>query len=322
MSSAQRQSERIGVALRDPLPWHDFVQVVGTAEESGYEALFVPEIAGREAFSTLAGVAGATERLRMGTGVVAIPTRSLPTMAMAAATVQELSGGRFILGVGAGPPGPGSLDRVRRHVGALRAALSGRAVDEAEVPGFRLSLSLTQPPPIWLAALGDRMVGLAGEVGDGILLNWCTPERVAAARRLMAASAERSGRDPAKVTVAVYVRACLGLEEPVAMLALKRMAGRYAAIPHYHRQFDEMGLGEEAALAAKAHQGGRPEDVPDELVRAVCVTGGRREALRRFAEYRRAGADLVLCYPVPALDPFSSLLGTVLGAAPSPSLES
>src|SRR5947209_3855924 len=120
MSSTQ-DGPRIGLALRDPLPWHDFLQVVRTAEGAGYEALLVPEIAGREAFSALAGVAAATERIRLATGVVPVHARRLETTAMAAATVQELSGGRFVLGVGAGPPGPGSIDRVRRHVSELRA---------------------------------------------------------------------------------------------------------------------------------------------------------------------------------------------------------
>jgi len=96
--------QRTGLALRDPLPWHDFAQAVRTAEEAGYEALFAPEIAGREAFSTLAGVAGATERIGLGTGVVALPARRLSTTAMAAATVQELSGGRLVLGLGADRP--------------------------------------------------------------------------------------------------------------------------------------------------------------------------------------------------------------------------
>jgi alkanesulfonate monooxygenase SsuD/methylene tetrahydromethanopterin reductase-like flavin-dependent oxidoreductase (luciferase family) len=187
------------------------------------------------------------------------------------------------------------------------------------VAPFRLELPTPISVPIWVAALGDRMVRLAGECADGVLLNWCSPERVRAARSLVDEAAARAGRDRAAVTVAVYVRACLGLEEPVAMEALKEMTGRYAAIPHYHRQFEAMGLGQEAALAAKAFESGMPGEVPDQLVRAVAVTGGRREALLRFAEYREAGADLVFCYPVTSLDPFSSLLGTVLGAAPSPS---
>ncbi|MGH2556107.1 MAG: LLM class flavin-dependent oxidoreductase, partial [Actinomycetota bacterium] len=72
------------------------------AEDTGYEAVFVPEISGREAFSTLAGFATATTRIGLGTGVVTIPSRSPVTSAMAAATVHDLSGGRAVLGVGAG----------------------------------------------------------------------------------------------------------------------------------------------------------------------------------------------------------------------------
>jgi 2-methylisocitrate lyase-like PEP mutase family enzyme len=83
-----------------------------------------------------------------------------------------------------------------------------------------------------------------------------------------------------------------------------------------------MELGEAAGAAAAAFEAGRIADVPEELVMAVTVAGGRQEAVARFAEYRRAGADLVLCYPVTAsLDPFSSMLGTVLAAAPETAVE-
>jgi hypothetical protein len=99
------------------------------------------------------------------------------------------------------------------------------------------------------------------------------------------------------------------------------MTGQYAAIPHYLRQLELMGLGEEGAVAAKAFAAGRPGDVPESLVRALAVLGGRKEALAKFDEFRRAGADLVLCYPVAALEPYSSVLGTVLTAAPTPPIE-
>jgi alkanesulfonate monooxygenase SsuD/methylene tetrahydromethanopterin reductase-like flavin-dependent oxidoreductase (luciferase family) len=320
---------RTGLVLRDPLSWPDLRQVVQTAEATGYEAVFVPESAGREAFTTLTGFALATSSLRVGTGVVTVRSRAPEITAMAVATLQDLSGGRAILGLGSGSPstrsdGPGPIELVRRYVAALRRLLAGEPAEDERLGLAQTQLGLpdqSEAVPIWLAALGDRMVRLAGEVADGVLLNWCTPERVASARRLIAESAERAGRDPGQVTVAVYVRACLGLEEPVAVEALKDMAGRYSAIPHYLRQFERMGLGADAGRAAASYQAGRPQEVPEALVRAVCVAGGRREALTRFAEYRQAGADLVLCYPVAALDPFSSLLGTVLGAAPSPSLE-
>src|SRR5438045_8756310 len=90
-------TSRVGVAIREPLAWHDLVQVVRTAEQTGYEALFVPEGMGREAFATLAGLAPVTERILLGPGVAAVTARPARTAAMAAATVQELSGGRLIL---------------------------------------------------------------------------------------------------------------------------------------------------------------------------------------------------------------------------------
>src|SRR2546428_12910560 len=93
---------RTGVVLRDALPWPQVLQVVETAEETGYEAVFVPEIAAREAFSTLTGFAAATSTIRLGTGVVTMWARSPATTAMAAATVHELSGGRLVVGSGAG----------------------------------------------------------------------------------------------------------------------------------------------------------------------------------------------------------------------------
>jgi len=302
------EARRTGIVLRDPLPWDECVQVARAAEEIGYEALFVPEIAGREAFASLAGYAYATSRLRLGTGVVAIGARAAATTAMAAATVQDLSDGRFVLGIGSGPNR--SLEAVREYVALVREAIAGL--------GLR---PRGGPPPVWLAALGNGMVGLAAETADGVLLNWCTPLRVAEARALIAARAESAGRDPGSITVAVYVRACLGVEEVVALSTLREMTGQYAAIPHYLRQLELMGLGEEGAVAAKAFVAGRPTDVPESLVRALTVIGGRKEALARFDEFRQAGADLVLCYPVAALEPYSSVLGTVLTAAPTPAIE-
>jgi len=318
-----------GLVLRDPLPWRDSLHLVETAEDMGYDAVFVPESSFRESFSTLTGFAAATSHIRLGAGVVTMWSRSPATTAMAAATVQDVSTGRFVLGLGAGSPPAGHepggsvMERFRGFVEVTRAALSGRPVSRDGrfgTEGFTLGLDVS-PVPIWIAALGDRMVGLAGRLGDGVLLNWCTPERVREARRSIGEAASRAGRDPDDVTIAVYVRACLGVDEASALGAIQSVAGQYAMTPHYRRQFEQMGLGALAAAAARAMQAGRPRDVPESLVRSVAVLGGREDALGRFEAYRQAGADLVLCYPVPALDPASSILGTVMAAAPSPAVE-
>jgi 5,10-methylenetetrahydromethanopterin reductase len=298
MADVTAEAQRVGVALREPVPWHDFLQLARTAEETGYEALFVPEIAGREGFSTLAGVAPATSSLRLATGVVPITARLARTTAMAAATVQELSGGRLILGLGAGFER--SIEAVRAYVREIR-----------ETP---LTFDPGEPAPIWLAALGDRMFALAGEIADGVLLNWCTPERVQGARTAIAGSAERAGRDPSSISVGVYVRACVEPDQEVAVDALRPQAAQYASLPHYRRQMEAMGLGAEAEAAARG-------EVPDALVRALCLVGDPRAMGERLGEYRAAGADLPVVYPVPVLEPVSSLLATLLALAPRPALE-
>ena len=306
-----------GIVFRDPLPWPEQRELVQTAEETGYEAAFVPEIAGREAFSTLTGLADDSSTIQLGTGVVTMWARTPATTAMGAATVHELSGGRFVLGIGSGSPPPGSnpktqLERLRQYVGSVRTVLSGETLppdDPFGQGGFRLAVGLpTGPPPLWLGALGDRTMEAAREIADGVILNWCTPKRVGEARRL-------AGGD---VTVAVYVRACLGVSDRVALEALRPATAQYAAIPHYRRQMERMGLGEAAVEAAHALGSGDMEKVPETLVRTLAVMGGRDEALARFAAFHDAGADLVLVYPVPALDPFSSIMGTLLTAAPDP----
>jgi len=296
-----------GLAIRDPLPWHELVLTAELAERTGYETLFVPEIAGREAFASLAGLARATYRLRLGPGVVPLGSRSHEVLAMGAATVQELSQGRFILGLGAGTPSHGSLDRVRRAVGFVRAALIGKEVPLDDDETFKLTLDPgPQPVPIWLAALGPKMMQLAGEIADGVLLNWCPPERVTEARRLVQEGAEAAGRDPADVMIGVYVRACVGQEESVALPALREAAAGYLDEPAYRRQFESVGLD-------PGHH--------DDVVRAVCAFGDAAAARAHLRAYREAGADVPVVYPVPVLDAVSSINGTLLALAPAPAVE-
>jgi alkanesulfonate monooxygenase SsuD/methylene tetrahydromethanopterin reductase-like flavin-dependent oxidoreductase (luciferase family) len=322
-----------GVALREPLPWGQMRQLVETAEQTGHEFVFVPEIAAREAFTTLTGFALTTRTIRVGTGVVTVRSRSPAITAMAAATLHELSGGRLVLGIGSGRPTRRSrraddedpVGLVRDYVRVLRQALSGRPVDVEsrwDVERFTLGLPAEGlPPPVWLGALGDRMVALAGAEADGVILNWCTPDRVSRARDTLRGAAAASGRDPSALTVAVYVRACLGVEDGVAMRALQAAAAQYASIPHYLRQMDRMGLGPQGRRAARAAERGRPGEVPEDLVRSLTVAGGRDEWLARARAFHGAGADIVVVYPVPALEPFSSLLGTIMTAAPSLAVE-
>ena len=312
----QPRLHRTAFALRDPFPWPEFVQLAREGERLGYSAVFLPEIAGRDTLVALGELAGETDDLRLGTGIIPMASRTPSLTGMAAATVQERSAGRLVLGIGTGPAVAGALDRLRNLVVSLRRLLKGEVV---EADGRTLSLSLipADPVPIWMSALGPRAMRVAGAVADGVLLNWCTPERVRSARTTIREGAVAAGRDPADITVAVYVRACLGASDDACMRALRTAAGEYASFPAYRRQFALMGLEEEAGRAAAARASGRPDDVPEHLVRSVALVGDPFAARARLDAYREAGADLPIVYPVAAGgDPIGSVARTLIAAEP------
>ena len=266
---------------RDILPWLDLSDLARLAEELGYEAIFTPEIAGWEAFTMLTGIAAETQRVRLITGVVPLAARTLERLAMGASSLQELSGGRFSVGVGSRT----SIDETRRSLVTLRGMLErGQGTEWAVDP---------RPAPVYLAALGPRMTELAGEVADGVILNWATPERVADARSTLP---RKKG-----FTIAVYVRACLSPDDERGADALRVAGAAYAAMDPYRRQFEAMGVD--------------PSDA-DEVVAATCLRGDRSAAMARLREYSHAGADLVVVYPVPTREAVGSLTATIKALAP------
>jgi 5,10-methylenetetrahydromethanopterin reductase len=311
--AARRQPSGTGFALRDALPWTELARIVREVEPAGYTAVFLPEITGRDALVTLGMLAGETRRLLLGTGVLPMRSRTALLTAMGAATVHERSGGRLILGLGTGEVERGALDELRETVRRVRALLRGETLEEGE--SVTLSLRPGREVPIWVSALGPKAMRLAGEIADGVILNWCPPERVSFARARIAEGAEAAERDPVSVAVAVYVRAWVGGDEAEAISALRAMAGRYASYRAYRRQFEQVGLGPQAAVAGQAHRAGRSEDVPEVLVRSVCAVGdGARDRLDAF---RQAGADLPIVYPVATADPAASIESTLRALAPA-----
>jgi 5,10-methylenetetrahydromethanopterin reductase len=301
-----------GFALRDPLPWGDLSAIVRAAETAGYDALWLPQVTARDPFVALGALAGETGDLLLATGVVPMRSRTATSTAMAAATVHERSDGRLVLGIGTGGAGRAALGELRAYVDTVRSLLSGEIAERDGRP-VRLSLALPSPPPIWISALGPRSMRLAGEVADGALLNWCPPERVAFARARIAEGAKAAGRDAAQVAIAVYVRSWVGDDPAGGMNAMRAAAAEYASYPAYTRQFEQVGLGTEAAAAAEAHRAGRPDDVPEGLVSAVTAFGD--DAATRVSEFAEAGAHPVI-YPVAVDGSAASIEATLLALAP------
>jgi len=264
--TALRQPKGTAFTIRD-LPWSEVAPIAREGEALGYGQVFLPETGTRDTLATMVGISGGTETLGLGTGVIPMGARTSKLAAMAAATVQEHSGGRLVLGVGTGGSFPGALDQLRTYVAEIREHLSASP------------LPMAAPVPVWIAALGPKAVELAGEIADGVILNWCTPERVGEARDAIRASAQATGRDPDTVTISVYVRASFSDR---AHEALHAAAGEYASYPSYARQFRAMGI----------------EPTAEAVVEAICLRDDPARARDRLDAYRVAGADLPVVYPV------------------------
>ena len=290
------------------------------AEDAGFGSLWVTErYFHEETFSILGYLAARTERIRLGVGVVNPYTRHPALLAMGGATLDTLSGGRMLLGLGRsdaevivgrmGMEYAAPLARLRGTVGALRAAWDGERVS-AEFAGARLSnVGLAMRPvqsrlPIYLAAIGPRALRLAGEVADGVLLNAYAPVeyiRWAAAEVRQAAS--DAGRDPGSVDVACMLIVRL-TDDPGSMLpSLRERVARLVAETNVGEVllgrggFDAGILEPVRELVERGDEREAARYVSDELAEACYLLGDAERCRERMVEYLEAGVDTPLLLP-------------------------
>jgi alkanesulfonate monooxygenase SsuD/methylene tetrahydromethanopterin reductase-like flavin-dependent oxidoreductase (luciferase family) len=239
----------------------DALERVKLAESLGYEAVYITHIAGRESLTVLSVYAQATERIRVGTGVVPIYTRTPATMAQTAATIDEISGGRLNLGLGVShrPVVEGwhgqTIDRpvaeMREYVGIVRAILRGEDPPPGEKwrTGFHLAGIDTRPElPIYVAALSPAMLRLAGEVADGVVLWLCNPRYITAVVvPEVTAGRERAGRSPASFDVVAAVPGACTEDPAAAWAAMRKDLVPYFGLPFYRAMIERAGFGADIA---------------------------------------------------------------------------
>jgi 5,10-methylenetetrahydromethanopterin reductase len=205
----------VSLRLNNDLPVRDFAELAAAAEEAGFDQVWIShDLFWRSAPVLVAAALAMTRRIRLGIGIMNPYSAHPAEIAMHAATLQELSGGRFLLGIGsgaegflawAGLPRPAPLARTRAAVLACRALLAGSSpADGAAGDGWQPEAHLrwTGPPvPLYLGAMGPRMLALAGEVADGVLGLSFPPERAGASAAIVRAAAAEAHRDPAAIDV-------------------------------------------------------------------------------------------------------------------------
>ena len=300
------------------------------AEALGFDSVWTAEAYGSDAATVLAWLAAQTDTIKLGAAVFQMPGRTPAMTAMTAATLDQLSGGRMILGVGSsgpqvaegwhGQPFARQLQRTREYVEVVRRALSRERLEyhgetlELPLPdGPGKALKLTIAPqqkqiPIYLAAIGPRNTALAGEIADGWIPTFFSPEHVGLFREHLSEGAARSGRSLEDLAIAPTVNVHISDDvelarnymRPALALYVGGMGSRQRNF--YNALVRRYGFEAAAEEVQDLYLSGRKEEacraLPDELIDLVSLCGPRERVAERLAAYREAGVDTLIAAPM------------------------
>ncbi len=310
--------------------WRETAGYVREAEKLGLDVCWVAEAWGSDAPSALGYLAARTETMLLGSGILQLGTRSPVTIAQTAMTLAHLSGGRFLLGLGAsgpqvleglhGIPFAHPLARMRETVQIVRAVLRGEKVSfsgsQFSIPlpgGEGRPMRVSLPPvavPVYLAALSPKMLELTGEVADGWLGTSFVPEGADAYFRYLDAGLARAGRSRAGLDICqgAEVNFVAGEAEVAAVAGSRKKELAFSLggmgsgrTNFYNDAYSRQGWGEVAALVRERWQAGDRDGaaglVTDEMVLATTLIGTEDMIRARLRVWQDAGVDTVRLYP-------------------------
>ena len=329
--------ERYGVRLEnDPnLSPKDYQELSSQAEKGGFEAVWVPEGGGRDSLTSLATIAMRTEKVKLGTGILPIFARTPTNTAMGAAGMAAVSDGRFMLGLGVGHaptvesrdgiPFKQPMTRMRETILIVKALLAGEKVNftgkQFKLTGASMGASTPKSKvPIYIAALGPQMLELAGELADGVLMNWTAVDYLGEAIGHIKRGTEKAGRDLSEIDIAGYVRVAVGDDVSTSRDSLRYQVARYASNPFYRNFFAETGFDEEMSDAAAALADGNLDKAADsitvEMQDQVAVVGTAEECRAALEKRRAAGLQLPVIAPFAVGDNMASHQHVIEALAP------
>lgn len=285
------------------------------AERLGYESVWVTQLPdARDAALVLAAYAAATQWMRLGTGVLPIYTRHPTAMAQMAATLDELSNGRFILGIGVshkvtvesmwGLQLEQPVESMREYVAIVRASLRDGAANE-DGKHFTAHWSYSGPRrselPIMISALNPRMLELAGEIADGVVLWMCSPRYIKdVVVPHVTAGRNRAGKQMDGFEVVAAIPVCLTTDRGAGLNVFRHTVERYANLPYYRRMMDASGFADQLAAG----------DITESLLDELGGIGDQDQVRDVVRRYRDAGTTL------PCVGPFGGHPGAA-GFVPS-----
>jgi F420-dependent oxidoreductase-like protein len=286
------------------------------AEDLGYDSVWIPEAWAYEQFQLLTEIAHHTKRLKLATGIANVFSRSPGLLAMSAATLDEISEGRAILGLGTsgklvvenfhGVPYEKPLTRLRETVGICRALWRGERLTPElstrfDARHFKLEMKPLRPAiPVYIASLQTKAIGEIGRIADGWLPTFWPYRHLQDGIDLIAAGARSAGRDPGAIDVAPFLgvvplddaATARGLIKPLVAFYIGGM-GTY-----YHAMFCRYGFRETADQVRDLYNAGQRQQaaaaVSDELIDAIAICGPAAHCREQLQEWHRHGVGTAL----------------------------
>ena len=308
----------------------DQLAVVQEAERLGYDSVWAAEAYGSDTATVLAWLGAQTSKIKLGSAIFQMPARSPGMTAMTAATIDVLSGGRMLLGLGTSGPQVAEgwhgqrfgrqLQRTREYVAVLRMAL---ARERVEYHGETIELPLPDGPgkplklmiapvqdriPIYLAAIGPKNTALAGEVADGWLPIFFSPEHVSEVRALLEGGADRAGRSLEGFDMAPTVNTYIsddhaGARDRMRPLLALYIGGMGSRSQNFYNQLVQRYGFEDAAVKVQdLYLDGKKDEaaaaLPAELIDLITLCGPRDAVRDRLAAFHDAGVGTLTITPM------------------------
>ena len=310
------------------------IERVRRAEELGYQSVYVTQTAGRDALNVLTAYAAATETISLGTGVVPIYSRTPVATAQAAATIDEYSKGRMVLGIGVSHQVTvehwfqSKLERplkaMREYVQILRACFAGEDPPPGEI--FRTAFHFMgfQPRadlPVYVAALSPKMLRLAGEIADGVVLWLCNPEYI---RDVVVpevrAGRERAGKQLDGFDIVAAVPAAVTDDTAAVYDTMRTDLIPYMSLPFYRAMIERSGFGDDIAAFDEGMQAGDPDKarkgISDRFLGVLTAVGTTEVVQAGVGRYGSAGVTSPCVGPIPRTDFAATLAAARPNQAP------
>jgi alkanesulfonate monooxygenase SsuD/methylene tetrahydromethanopterin reductase-like flavin-dependent oxidoreductase (luciferase family) len=304
------------------LPMDAIPELARLAEAHGFDCAWGGEANNKDPTVMLSAIAAVTTRLKVGSAIYHILGRTPATLALQAAGLDELSGGRFLLGIGSSNPTIAKwhgqtldhpLGRVQEYIDIVRAAMAGEKLNYQgkyfTAQNFKMAFKASgRTMPIYLAAFGSQMTQLAGRISDGVLINMANPAEIRRIADEVRAGAVAAGKDPSQMEIICKIRCSIAPNYNVAREALSHALTYYALADYYRDLLGRMGFASEVEAMRAAWKAGGFHSarrlVTDEMYRSLPLVAATSAAqvVEQIKPYVDAGATRIILPYVAASD--------------------